>query len=182
MTITVPLYGTPNPGSDEAVDQGCKCPIIDNRFGLGYYAGRDGEFVTVGDCPLHGEGVKCPRCGEPADGLFAGVHCDSCGWPGPNPFEELPFMCPQEGVECDEITKLQQKNERLHFKVGHYQQGAEIAQERIVELEKLAYALLTYVQSCNNAPRTTWRKSLVRWAHRAAVISLVVGEEDCYEQ
>ena len=39
----------PNPGSKEARDQGCTCPIIDN----GYGKGCGGEFVIRLDCPLH---------------------------------------------------------------------------------------------------------------------------------
>lgn len=48
---------TPNPGSDEAVAQGCTCPVIDNARGSG--CGRtnpDGSpmFWMSGACPLHG--------------------------------------------------------------------------------------------------------------------------------
>lgn len=43
----------PNPGSSEAVKQGCKCPVIDNRYGKGVRDGRD-EFWINGSCPLHG--------------------------------------------------------------------------------------------------------------------------------
>lgn len=45
----------PTPGSDEAVNKGCVCPIIDNCYGKG--VGGDGEqhgwWVTA-ECPLHG--------------------------------------------------------------------------------------------------------------------------------
>ena len=44
----------PNPGSAEAVKQGCQCPIIDNGHGHGY-KGCEGVFVINGDCPLHGQ-------------------------------------------------------------------------------------------------------------------------------
>lgn len=46
----------PNPGSDEALEQGCKCPVLDNNFGRGAYKGRDGEFIIRANCPLHGNG------------------------------------------------------------------------------------------------------------------------------
>lgn len=46
----------PNPGSDEAVALGCKCPRIDNGYGRG--CGRvDGEgkplFWRSSNCALH---------------------------------------------------------------------------------------------------------------------------------
>lgn len=47
-----------NPGSDSAVEMGCKCPVLDNGRGAGYLGGvrdEDGEllFVINGNCPLH---------------------------------------------------------------------------------------------------------------------------------
>lgn len=45
----------PHPGSPEAVDQGCRCPIIDNGHGKG--RGGNGErfgWFMRQDCPLHG--------------------------------------------------------------------------------------------------------------------------------
>ena len=42
----------PNPGSPEAREQGCKCPVIDNCRGRGYM-GISGLFVYSADCPLH---------------------------------------------------------------------------------------------------------------------------------
>ena len=49
----------PNPGSDEAKIQGCRCPIYDNAKGKGYLGGVEDEngkpiFVINLDCPLHG--------------------------------------------------------------------------------------------------------------------------------
>lgn len=47
----------PNPGSAGALAQGCICPVIDNSHGRGYrdYPGKvPREWLTVGDCPLHG--------------------------------------------------------------------------------------------------------------------------------
>ena len=48
----------PNPGSEEAIDRGCICPVLDNHHGRGFYAdipGRPREtyFYYTGDCPLH---------------------------------------------------------------------------------------------------------------------------------
>ena len=48
----------PPPGSDEAIDLGCNCPVFDNAYGLGYLGGvkdPDGGTVYVvrGDCPVH---------------------------------------------------------------------------------------------------------------------------------
>ena len=41
------------------MEQGCRCPVIDNRYGGGIgWDTRDGEriplFVMSADCPLHG--------------------------------------------------------------------------------------------------------------------------------
>lgn len=48
----------PNPGSEEALEQGCLCPVIDNRYGRGflYPDGRGGlavAFYFTEGCPLH---------------------------------------------------------------------------------------------------------------------------------
>jgi hypothetical protein len=37
------------PGSDEAVKQGCRCPILDNQ------EMPDGRKWVNGDCPIHGK-------------------------------------------------------------------------------------------------------------------------------
>lgn len=47
-----------NPGSKEAIEQGCQCPVLDNCRGAGYMGGakdKDGNilFVISGNCPLH---------------------------------------------------------------------------------------------------------------------------------
>jgi len=44
----------PNPGSDEAIKQGCSCPIIDNDYGVGFTFKGDRMFWMSGDCKLHG--------------------------------------------------------------------------------------------------------------------------------
>lgn len=49
--MTLPDY-IPNPGSDEALERGCKCPVLDNHHGRGHLVG--GDFVIVPSCPLHG--------------------------------------------------------------------------------------------------------------------------------
>lgn len=48
----------PNPGSDEAVKQGCQCPRMDNAYGKGWLGGVKNEhgntlFVISGNCELH---------------------------------------------------------------------------------------------------------------------------------
>ena len=43
---------TPNPGSDEAVEMGCICPIMDNHYGKGYMGNPD-VFIYNSDCPVH---------------------------------------------------------------------------------------------------------------------------------
>lgn len=48
-----------NPGSREAIEAGCRCPVWDNGHGRGYLGGMtddDGNliFVKVQSCPLHG--------------------------------------------------------------------------------------------------------------------------------
>lgn len=48
MTAPMP----PNPGSREAVEAGCTCPVLDNCDGAGYLGGPD--FVMSSGCPIHG--------------------------------------------------------------------------------------------------------------------------------
>ena len=45
---------TPNPGSDEAIEQGCLCPVLDNNHGLGVST-SDGQnlFWQSCSCPVH---------------------------------------------------------------------------------------------------------------------------------
>lgn len=55
------MSDVPKPGSYEALDEGCLCPILDNRHGEGQpYTRSDGSegrtFVFRVGCPLHGEG------------------------------------------------------------------------------------------------------------------------------
>ena len=41
---------TPNPGSNEALDQGCTCAVLDNHHGNM----PDGNYWITVNCPLHG--------------------------------------------------------------------------------------------------------------------------------
>lgn len=45
---------TPKPGSDEAVKQGCTCPVGDNSRGKGWM-GIEGVFWQNENCKLHGK-------------------------------------------------------------------------------------------------------------------------------
>lgn len=48
----------PNPGSKEAREQGCLCPVVDNEFGKGYLGCGDRfGFVFNQNCPLHGANI-----------------------------------------------------------------------------------------------------------------------------
>ncbi len=42
------------PGSPEALDAGCKCPVLDNAHGAGYL-GLGKVWVMTMECPLHGK-------------------------------------------------------------------------------------------------------------------------------
>ncbi len=47
----------PRPGTPEAIDLGCTCPVLDNAFGRGYLGNglRYGWVYNV-DCAVHGGG------------------------------------------------------------------------------------------------------------------------------
>lgn len=47
--MTVPTK--PNPGSEEAQEQGCTCAIVDNHYGKGF--GTPPQFWISDNCPLH---------------------------------------------------------------------------------------------------------------------------------
>jgi hypothetical protein len=47
------MTDAPTPGSPESVAKGCKCPVIDNRYGKGIRDDRDEFWINAG-CPLHG--------------------------------------------------------------------------------------------------------------------------------
>lgn len=48
----------PNPGSDKAIVQGCKCPVLDNARGQGAFGWGEGAYWINEDCPLHGKVKK----------------------------------------------------------------------------------------------------------------------------
>lgn len=48
---------TPNPGSKEAIELGCKCPVLDNAHGKGYMC-IEGIFVYSGECQLHAKQMQ----------------------------------------------------------------------------------------------------------------------------
>lgn len=45
---------TPLPGSDEAIEAGCVCPVIDNGHGSMELAQDRGGFWHTDACPIHG--------------------------------------------------------------------------------------------------------------------------------
>lgn len=47
----------PNPGSKEAVDKGCTCPVMDNHHGAGFPYDNSTCFYINEHCPLHGGDV-----------------------------------------------------------------------------------------------------------------------------
>lgn len=49
-----------NPGSTEAIDAGCTCPVLDNAHGRGYY-GNPNAFIYTDSCPVHGYMVVAER-------------------------------------------------------------------------------------------------------------------------
>lgn len=51
-TATEGNRNVPAPGSDAALDQGCRCPVLDNAHGIGYM-GVPGRWVQAQGCPLH---------------------------------------------------------------------------------------------------------------------------------
>lgn len=53
MTSNNKKTDIPNPGSQEARDAGCTCPVLDNGHGRGYM-GQPGVFVKNETCPIHG--------------------------------------------------------------------------------------------------------------------------------
>jgi len=52
----------PNPGSKEAKEQGCTCPVLDNDFGKGSYK-SDGFIINL-ECPVHKDWVVDNRVGK----------------------------------------------------------------------------------------------------------------------
>ena len=55
----LPKIRNPKPGTREASDAGCRCPILDNCHGKGYFG--DGEkygWVVSSSCSLHAQDVR----------------------------------------------------------------------------------------------------------------------------
>jgi hypothetical protein len=44
---------TPNPGSPEALEEGCTCPVLDNRHGEGIMLKGERVFWFNARCPVH---------------------------------------------------------------------------------------------------------------------------------
>ena len=42
----------PDPGTEEAIEMGCTCPVMDNEYGRGW-CGQEGVFVFNMGCPVH---------------------------------------------------------------------------------------------------------------------------------
>lgn len=53
------------PGSFEAREKGCSCPVIDNHYGKGY-RGDYQSYIMSDDCKIHGRGYEDPS--KPYDG------------------------------------------------------------------------------------------------------------------
>lgn len=48
------IMEAPNPGSKEAQEQGCICPVVDNNYGEGFAWGKGKKCFWMTDgCPLH---------------------------------------------------------------------------------------------------------------------------------
>lgn len=45
----------PNPGSDDALDEGCTCAVMDNHHGRGFMYKGERQFWVTSSCPLHGK-------------------------------------------------------------------------------------------------------------------------------
>jgi hypothetical protein len=56
----------PKPGSAEAVDLGCTCPIIDNHYGKGIPLNGKRFHYMNDDCPLHGTSQPLPHSEDEA--------------------------------------------------------------------------------------------------------------------
>lgn len=50
--MTDTTNAVPPPGSIEAINKGCTCPIMDNAKGAGYM-GIPGMYIYTCGCPIH---------------------------------------------------------------------------------------------------------------------------------
>ena len=48
----------PNPGSDEAIKEGCTCPVLDNYHGRGFFIDGKRCFYISETCPVHNEFMR----------------------------------------------------------------------------------------------------------------------------
>ena len=85
----------PNPGSREAVEQGCKCPVYDNWRG-DPELGRIRGFIVVEGCPLHHKRPVQRGAGTPSEG--------EAGTAAVDPSDGLPANA-LEGNHSPERTK-----------------------------------------------------------------------------
>lgn len=53
------LLPIPKPGSKEAQEKGCLCPVVDNHYGKGIdMGGTEPSFWYSENCPIHGYKYK----------------------------------------------------------------------------------------------------------------------------
>lgn len=69
MKKPVKIEDVPQPGSKEATDTGCECPVVDNHYGKGYMGGiTDDNGMTLyaihEGCLLHGKGTLYWQVGQ----------------------------------------------------------------------------------------------------------------------
>lgn len=57
------MKDVPNPGSKEAIDEGCSCPVLDNHYGRGLKLNDSDEplFWQNENCCLHGIEAEISR-------------------------------------------------------------------------------------------------------------------------
>ncbi len=66
--MTATTNAVPNPGSQEAINRGCTCPVIDNHHGEGVPMGGGSgvSFWMNAGCPVHAPGpANVPQSKEP---------------------------------------------------------------------------------------------------------------------
>ena len=47
------MSAKPNPGTPEALDLGCTCPVLDNHYGDGFVVNGERIWWRNAECPLH---------------------------------------------------------------------------------------------------------------------------------